>query len=85
MLQRLMLRLIRFYQRCISPYTQPHCRFTPTCSAYAYTAISRYGPVRGGWMALRRILKCHPFHPGGYDPVPEPEELAARRERRRSH
>ncbi len=65
------LKLIRGYQRFISPLFPARCRFYPTCSSYAYTAIERFGVIRGGWLALRRILKCHPFHPGGYDPVPE--------------
>ena len=71
MIKRLMLLLIRFYQKAISPLFPPRCRFYPTCSAYAFTAIERFGALRGGYLALRRILKCHPFHPGGYDPVPE--------------
>ncbi|QKG85824.1 membrane protein insertion efficiency factor YidD [Kroppenstedtia pulmonis] len=62
--------LIRLYQRYISPLTPPTCRFAPTCSRYGLIAISRYGFWRGGWMTLKRIVKCHPFHPGGYDPVP---------------
>ncbi len=70
-MKQIALLLIRFYQRCISPLTPAHCRFYPTCSAYAYTAIQRFGFFRGGWLALKRILKCHPFHPGGVDPVPE--------------
>ena len=67
----LMMALIRFYQKVISPCFPPRCRFYPTCSAYAFTAIQRFGAIKGGFLALRRILKCHPFHPGGYDPVPE--------------
>jgi putative membrane protein insertion efficiency factor len=62
--------VVRFYQRWISPYTPPSCRFFPTCSEYAALAVTRYGLIRGGWMAVRRVLRCHPFHPGGYDPVP---------------
>ncbi len=70
-MKQIALLLIRFYQRCISPLFPAKCRFYPTCSAYAFTAIERFGFFRGGWLALRRILKCHPFHPGGFDPVPE--------------
>ncbi len=70
----LFLALIRFYQKSISPLFPARCRFYPTCSAYAFTAIQRFGVCKGGWLALRRILKCHPFHPGGYDPVPEKME-----------
>jgi len=62
--------LIRLYQRWISPYTPPSCRFYPSCSQYALEAVSRYGLLRGTWLAARRLLRCHPFHPGGYDPVP---------------
>jgi putative membrane protein insertion efficiency factor len=62
--------LIRFYQLCISPLTPPSCRFTPTCSQYALEAVEKYGALKGGWLAVRRILRCHPFHAGGYDPVP---------------
>lgn len=67
---RVLLVLIRAYQRFISPYTPPTCRFFPSCSAYAVDAIGRHGPWRGAYLALRRLLRCHPFHPGGYDPVP---------------
>lgn len=61
---------IVFYQRCISPFTPPSCRFTPTCSEYARQAIIKHGPLRGTWLALRRILRCHPWGGSGYDPVP---------------
>ena len=70
-MKRLFLLLIRFYQKCISPYTPPSCRFTPTCSAYAYTAIQKYGALKGGYLALRRLLRCNPFYKGDYfDPAP---------------
>lgn len=69
-LGRVLLRLIRAYQRWISPVRPPSCRFTPTCSAYAVTAIERFGALRGGWLATRRLLRCGPWHPGGHDPVP---------------
>lgn len=67
---RVLLTLIRFYRRAISPYTPPSCRFQPTCSAYAEEAVRRHGAARGGWLALRRLLRCHPFGGSGYDPVP---------------
>lgn len=70
MLRALMLAAIRGYQRFISPLLGPRCRFLPTCSAYAAEAIDVHGPLCGSWLALKRILRCHPLHPGGYDPVP---------------
>lgn len=66
----LALALIRFYQKFISPALPPACRFYPTCSHYSYQAIEKYGLIKGGWLAVKRIGRCHPFHPGGYDPVP---------------
>ena len=68
--KRLLLWLIRFYRANISPMHQPCCRFIPTCSQYALEAIEKYGALKGGYLALRRILLCHPLHKGGYDPVP---------------
>jgi len=62
--------MIRFYRSAISPITPPACRFSPTCSAYAQEAVERYGAGKGGWLALRRLLRCHPFGGKGYDPVP---------------
>lgn len=64
------LLLIRLYQKTISRILPPSCRFTPSCSHYGYEAIEKYGFLKGGWMAVKRIGRCHPFHPGGYDPVP---------------
>lgn len=64
------LGLIRFYQKFISPALLPSCRFTPSCSHYTYEAIDRYGVIRGGWLGVKRIARCHPWNPGGYDPVP---------------
>jgi hypothetical protein len=62
--------LVRGYQRVISPVLPPSCRFSPSCSQYTLEAIARYGVVRGGWLGARRIVRCHPFNPGGFDPVP---------------
>lgn len=70
-MKKFLLFLIRFYQTAVSPYFPARCRFRPTCSAYAYEAVMKYGVVKGGWLALRRILRCHPFYKGDYfDPVP---------------
>jgi len=69
-MKTLVLSLIRAYQLILSPLLPPACRFVPSCSQYSYEAIARYGVWRGGLLSLRRILRCHPFHPGGYDPVP---------------
>lgn len=68
---RALLSVIRFYRRAVSPMTPPSCRFVPTCSAYAEEAVVRYGARRGGWIALKRLLRCHPFGGSGYDPVPD--------------
>lgn len=67
---KIMLGLIWFYRHCISPLTPAACRYTPTCSQYAVEAIRKYGPSKGGWLALRRILRCNPWGGSGYDPVP---------------
>ena len=68
------LLLIRFYQKWISPALPPTCRFYPTCSNYGLEAIEKHGAFKGGWLTITRILKCHPFHPGGIDPVPEKKQ-----------
>lgn len=69
-MKRLLLALVRFYRRAISPYRPPCCRYYPTCSQYAIDALEKYGAVKGSYLAVRRILRCNPFHKGGYDPVP---------------
>jgi putative membrane protein insertion efficiency factor len=66
----LLLALLRTYKRFISPLLPPACRFEPTCSVYAMHAVSRHGALRGSWLAVRRLARCHPFNPGGWDPVP---------------
>ncbi len=72
--RQIFLWSIRGYQLAISPMLGANCRFYPSCSCYAHTAIERYGVVRGMWLGLRRLLRCHPFAEGGYDPVPEPDQ-----------
>ena len=69
-MKSLALALIRFYKKSISPALPSACRFEPTCSVYTYQAIEKYGVIKGSWMGMKRIARCHPFHPGGYDPVP---------------
>lgn len=71
MAARILIFLIRLYRAAFSPLLPPACRYTPTCSAYALTAVQRFGALRGGWLAVRRILRCHPLGGRGYDPVPE--------------
>ena len=70
-MKRAAIAMLRVYQWGISPWLPRACRYYPTCSQYAVEAVSRYGVLRGGWMAVRRLARCHPFHAGGYDPVPE--------------
>ena len=73
MLGKVLLGLIRIYQRGISPLSPPSCRFTPTCSAYAAEAVEQHGALRGSWLATKRVFRCHPFGKWGYDPVPSDE------------
>jgi len=73
-MKTILIFLIRIYKKGVSPYLPPSCRFTPTCSEYAMEAVSRFGVIKGGCMAVKRISKCHPFHEGGHDPVPEKVE-----------
>jgi putative membrane protein insertion efficiency factor len=73
--RKILLALIRGYQIAISPMLGAHCRFHPTCSAYTQTAVERFGVVRGTWLGVRRICRCHPFCDGGYDPVPDEKFL----------
>ena len=69
-MKRVLLWIIRFYQLTISSITPPSCRFYPSCSHYGYEAIEKYGAIKGSWMATKRVCRCHPFNPGGFDPVP---------------
>ena len=71
MLKTILIGIIRFYQLIISPLKPPTCRFYPTCSHYGLESVKRFGGLKGGYLAVKRIIKCHPFHPGGFDPVPE--------------
>jgi putative membrane protein insertion efficiency factor len=70
LLANIFILLIRFYQLSISPLFMPACRYTPTCSAYGIEALQKYGPFKGGWLTLKRLLSCHPWGGSGYDPVP---------------
>lgn len=76
---RLLLWLLRKYKRHVSPHLPAACRYTPTCSAYCYEAVERWGAWRGGLMGIRRVLRCHPLHKGGYDPVPSLPDSVIRR------
>ena len=70
-MNKILIGIIRFYQKWISPATPPSCRFYPTCSSYGLEAIQTHGALKGTYLTTKRILKCHPLHPGGYDPVPD--------------
>ncbi len=76
-MRHLLMLLIRIYQLTLSPLLGPRCRFYPSCSCYAHTAIERHGAMRGGWLGLKRLLRCHPLADGGYDPVPDKRPINA--------
>lgn len=73
-MKRVLIAIVRFYQKCISPLSGPKCRYLPTCSEYAIIAIERFGAIKGGWLAIKRIARCNPWGGHGYDPVPEKKE-----------
>jgi putative membrane protein insertion efficiency factor len=70
-MRSLLMGLIKIYQWVLSPLVGPNCRYYPSCSCYAHQALERHGVLRGGWLGIKRIARCHPWHPGGYDPVPD--------------
>lgn len=70
-MKKILIGFIKLYQKVISPLTPPSCRFYPTCSHYGIEAVEKHGALKGSWLAIRRISKCHPFHEGGFDPVPD--------------
>ncbi|QPC48430.1 membrane protein insertion efficiency factor YidD [Mangrovibacillus cuniculi] len=74
MMKKIIVFIFRFYQKVLSPLKPPTCRFYPTCSHYGVEAVQRFGALKGTWLTIKRIGKCHPFHPGGIDPVPEKKE-----------
>lgn len=80
-MKKIILLLIRFYQKYISIFLGKNCRFIPTCSAYTYEAVERFGVIKGVYLGIRRILKCHPWHPGGFDPVPEKKKKSVREDK----
>lgn len=82
MIKRTLLLLIRGYQRFVSPFTPPRCRFYPTCSHYAVEALETHGALKGTWLSIKRVLKCHPLHPGGIDLVPETDTYKKERSER---
>ncbi|WP_456418415.1 membrane protein insertion efficiency factor YidD [Thiolapillus sp.] len=73
-MKRLLIALVRGYQLLISPFLGQNCRYFPSCSAYTIEAMEKHGPLKGIWMGMKRVGRCHPFHEGGYDPVPDPDK-----------
>ena len=73
-MKKLLMGLVRGYQLLISPFMGNNCRYTPSCSEYTLEAMDKHGPFKGIWMGLKRVGRCHPFHEGGYEPVPDPKE-----------
>lgn len=82
-MKKVALLLIRFYQKCISPFKPPRCRFYPSCSSYSYESIEKFGFIKGFYLSLRRIIKCHPFNPGGFDPIPNKFSLTLNNKKNR--
>lgn len=80
-MKKIILLLIKFYQKYISIFLGKNCRFIPTCSAYTYEAVERFGVIKGVYLGIKRILKCHPWHPGGFDPVPEKKKKNIREDK----
>jgi putative membrane protein insertion efficiency factor len=76
-MRHVLMGIIRIYQLALSPMLGPRCRFHPSCSCYAHSAIERHGVLRGGWLGAKRLLRCHPFSEGGYDPVPDKRSINA--------
>lgn len=74
-MRRVLIGIIKLYRYLLSPFVGQHCRFTPTCSEYATEAIELHGALKGSWLTLRRLSRCHPFHTGGFDPVPDNKEV----------
>ena len=73
-MRKIISGIIKIYSYMVSPFLAPNCRYTPTCSQYAQTAVMRFGVIKGGWLAIKRISSCHPWHEAGYDPVPEKKD-----------
>lgn len=84
-MRKILISIIRAYQYLLSPLMGPSCRFYPSCSCYAQEALEHHGVIKGSWLALRRLLRCHPWHPGGVDPVPEKNDLNPVHSRKHNH